>query len=117
MIIEEDFYSLLIFLMQDELSYINIKTTKDPRNYNEKVVSTSQITRVTKKVLINFMAAYYWVDPNIIKENVKKALWESEFDSALKEVAQVEDKTNRIKLKDNLYVEYDNYIFADKKGL
>lgn len=73
--------------------------------------------RATKKVLINLMAAYYWVDPNIIKENVKKALYQSEFDQCLKDLTLFEEKTNRIRLKDELYKEYDNYIFAEKKGL
>eukprot|EP00330_Aristerostoma_sp_ATCC50986_P005585 CAMPEP_0114596954 /NCGR_PEP_ID=MMETSP0125-20121206/19160_1 /TAXON_ID=485358 ORGANISM="Aristerostoma sp., Strain ATCC 50986" /NCGR_SAMPLE_ID=MMETSP0125 /ASSEMBLY_ACC=CAM_ASM_000245 /LENGTH=217 /DNA_ID=CAMNT_0001800873 /DNA_START=2102 /DNA_END=2755 /DNA_ORIENTATION=+ len=71
-----------------------------------------------KKVLINLMSAFYWTNLSVIKNNLKNTVKEQgDIDELILEIAEIDQSSHKIRLKDHFLKEFDPYFFYKTKAL
>ena len=103
--------------MTDEISLLNNLSTREPYRDVEQYVSNEKMKKITKKVLVNILSCYTWVDVNTLLTNIKSVLNIKNIDDALAEVAILDDKTRQVRIKEEYFQDYDPYLFYGKKDL
>jgi hypothetical protein len=111
----EDFFRFLIYLMTDETCLVNNLWTRDPKVYIEQHSNNDRIRRVTKRVIINILSCYTWIDLNDLQETIKQVLNVSNYDEILGETAVFDEKIKKMRIKEEYFQDYDPYMFYGRK--
>lgn len=107
----KDFFHFLIFLMTDELCFLNLRIRDCAATY-ETFEMDSRSQQVLKKMVVNIMIGRYWVDPSWLKQFIDILVKnDHEIDQILPQITIMDDKTHKVRLKEELNQEFDPYIF------
>jgi len=108
----EDFLHFLIYIMNDETCRLNSKVCKDLHTGSEETELSIKCHGVIEKVLINLLLGHYWVDVPQLKETMKNVLiHHSDVDDILHKVAIIDEKSKKVRIKEEYQNEIDPYIF------
>jgi len=113
----EDFLNLLVVVMIDEICLLRLMLSKDPRDYSKELDCAETFKKVNRKVFLTNLACDNWADAYNTGEDVKKLLWENSSETFLAEIAIKDEKTEKIKLKEEFYEEMDLFMFSHRKYL
>jgi len=98
--------------MNDETCYLNIKARAEELYEDEVDLELSR--QVTKKIVINILLGFYWTDLNSIKSLINEVgilREQNQMDEIISNITILDQKSHRIRIKEEYYKEYDPYIF------
>ena len=111
MAVLQDFLHFLVYIMQDETCALNLDM-KGASFTTEGLQLGSQQKRVIKKMVVNLLLGEYSTDLARIKSLAHTLLLDKDqLDSAVAEVVTVDEKTHKIRIKDQYEAEFDPYIY------
>ena len=110
MTIMKDFLTYLVYLMNDELCLLNMNTRaasvaqreNDPNNL-----------RIVQKAALNVLLSEYWTEYGFLKENMANSILldDSVISKVIPKISEHNEKEQKIRIKDELVMELDPYIF------
>ena len=106
----EDFLNFLIYLMNDELSLVNLQYAK-----KEQLKESHQLHernhQVIQKILTNILVGLYWTNINQLKA-VLETIFKSQthVDELIKKITIINEKDHKIRIKDEFLTEFDSYL-------
>jgi len=106
----EDFLSFLIFIMNDELSLVNLQYTKKEQ-LKDQFQLDSRVPQVVERILTNILVGLYWTNINQLK-NVLETMFRSQthVDELIKKLTIINEKDHKIRIKDEFLTEFDSYL-------
>jgi len=111
MLVIQDFLNFLVYLMQDETCALNLDM-KSASFAAEGLKAGVEQKRVIKKMVINLLLGEYSTDLARIKSLCHALLLDKDqLDSVVSEVVTVDEKTHKMRIKDEYEGLYDPYMF------
>jgi len=105
----EDFMNFLVYVMNDELSLVNLEFEKKEQQENLELDPRNK--RVVEKILVNILVGLYWTNVNQLK-SVLETMFKSQanVDEIIKKITIINEKDHKIRIKDDYLSEFDSYM-------
>jgi len=110
MTVMRDFLMFLVYLMSDELCLLNMNTRTASADLIE---ADPNNLRVIRKAATNVLLSEYWTEYGYLKENMSNSILldESKIGRVISQISINNEKEQKIRVKDELEVELDPYMF------
>ena len=113
----QEFFLFLLYVMNDEICLVNNLLTREPSLYINRHEANTKIKKVTKKVVINILSCYTWIELPELINNIKSVIDIKNIDDLLSEVAILDERTRRLRIKEDHFQDYDAYMFYGRSHL
>jgi len=108
----EDYFTMINFIMNDELCYLSSQVGKQNQKIVEDPEFENRYDKVIRKLLINLMASFYWTDLKQVKASLKNLIKEYEqTENIISEISDFDPDNFKFRLQDQYLKEFDPYFF------